>query len=79
MASKGIRVKQQFCFKERRKRVSGYEGIPGYDELNELHGSMNAWQEYMRRRAGNDTVCILYNEIMPIHPGVFQIIYTSCR
>ena len=67
---KGIRVKEQFCLKEHRKRVSGYEGIPGYDELQKLHGSLNAWQEYMRRRAGKDRVCISYNEMMSIYPGV---------
>jgi len=74
----GICETEQFCLKERRKRVSGYEGIPGYDELHKLHGSINNWQEYMRRRGGKDRVCISYNEMMSVHPGVFQI-YTSCR
>jgi len=37
-----------------------------------------ARQECMRPRAGQDRVCILYNEMMSIYPGVSEI-YTSCR
>jgi len=75
---KGIREKDMFCLKECRKWVSGYERIPCYNELHKLHGYINAWQEYMRQRAGRDRVCISYNEMMSIHPGIFEI-YTSCR
>jgi len=74
---KGIREKKQSWLKECRKRVSGYNGIPGHDELHKLHGSPNARQEYMRRRAGKDGVCISYHEMMSIHPRIFEI-YTSC-
>jgi len=74
---KGIREKDRFWLKEYRKRVRGYEGIPGHDELHKLRGSMNAWQECMGPRAGKDRVCISYNEMMSIYPGVCQI-YTPC-
>jgi len=39
---KGILEKEWFRFEERRKRVRGYEGIPGHDEPHKLRGSMNA-------------------------------------
>jgi len=60
---------------ERRKRASVYQGIPGHDVLHKLHGSMNAWQEYMRQWAGKDRVCMSYNELMSIHPGIFRNTY----
>jgi len=41
---KGIGEKEWFWLKERRKRVRGYEGIPGHDEPHKLCGSMKAWQ-----------------------------------
>jgi len=73
-----ILQKERFCLGERRKRVRGYEGIPGHDEPHKLRGSMKAPQECVKPRAGKDWVCILYNEMMSIYPGVYQI-YTPCR
>jgi len=75
---KVILQKERFCLGERRKRVRGYEGIPGHDEPHKLCGSMKAPQECVKPRAGKDWVCILYNEMMSIYPGVYQI-YTPCR
>jgi hypothetical protein len=37
-----------------------------------------AWQQCIRPRAGQDRVCISYNEMMSIYPGVSKI-YTACR
>jgi len=51
---KGILEKERFLLEERRKRVRGYAGIPGHDELHKLRGSMNAWKECMR----NHTNCV---------------------
>jgi len=75
------------------KRVRGYERIPHHDEQLQLRGSMNALQEWVknhtkcvnpsmlsrsvRRRAGNDRVCIWYNVMLSIYPKVSQI-YTLC-
>jgi len=92
---KGIRDKERLLLEERRKRVRGYEGIPGHDEPHKWHGSMNAWQQCVknhtncvdqrklgnsawRPRAGKDRVCISYNDMMSIYPGVSQI-YTRCH
>jgi len=63
---------------EHRKRVRGYEGIPGHDEPHTLRGSTKAQQECRLPSAGKDTVCILFIEMMSIYPGVFQI-YAACR
>jgi hypothetical protein len=51
---KGILEKEQFWLEERRKRVRGYERIPGRDDLHKFRGSMNAWQEFVR----NHTNCV---------------------
>ena len=45
---KRILEKEPFWLEERRKRVRGYDGIPGHDEPHQLRGSINAWQECMR-------------------------------
>jgi len=46
---KGIHEKEWFELAEHRKRVRGYEGIPGHDELHKLRGSTklgkSAWDE----------------------------------
>jgi len=44
----GTLEKERFCLDEQRKRVRGYEGIPGHDEPHKLCVSMNALQECMR-------------------------------
>jgi len=44
----GILEKGRFWFEEHRKRVRGFERIPGHDEPHKLRGSMNAWQECVR-------------------------------
>ena len=43
--TKRIHKKQQFYLEKCRKRVKGYEGIPGHDEPPKLRGSMNVRQE----------------------------------
>jgi hypothetical protein len=75
---KGILEIERFRLEEHRKRVKGYERIPGHDKPHKLRGSMNARQECVRPRAGKDRLCISYNEMMSIYPGVFQI-YTPCH
>ena len=75
---KGILEKEWFWLEERRKRVRGYEGKPGHDEPHKLHRSMKAWQECVRPRAGKDRVCISYNAMMSIYPGVSQIYCPGC-
>jgi len=37
---KGIHEKERFWLEDCRKRVRGYEGIPGHDEPHTLRGSM---------------------------------------
>jgi hypothetical protein len=51
--------------------------IPSHDKPHVLPGSSNARQECMSPRVGKDTVCISYNEMMSIYPGVSKI-YTAC-
>jgi len=75
---KRIVVNKQFWVEERTMWVRGYEVISGHDEPHKLHGSMKAWQECVRPRAGRDTVCILNNAMMSMYSGVSQI-YTPCR
>jgi len=91
---KGLLEMEWFRLEEHRKRVRGYERIPGHDEPHtlrapmnasqecvrnhKLRGSMKARQECVRPRAGKDRVCILYNAVMSIYPGVSQI-YTPRR
>ena len=75
---KGILEKELCRLGERRKWMRGYELISGHDEPHKLGGYMNARQECATPRAGQDRVCISYNETMPIYPGVFQI-YTPCH
>jgi len=48
------------------------------EEPHKLRGSMKAQQECIRQRPGNDSVCILYNEMMSIYPRVCQIYTPSC-
>jgi hypothetical protein len=45
------------------------------EDRHKLRGSR---QECMRPRAGEDGVCISYNEMMSIYPGVSKK-YTACR
>jgi hypothetical protein len=52
--------------------------IPGHDELQKLHPSSKARHVCSGRRAGNDRVYILYNEMMSMYPRSSQI-YTACR
>jgi len=73
----GVRVKERFWLEERRKRVRGYAEIPGHDEPHKLCGSTKTRQECMGPRAGKDTVCVSYIEMMSIYPASFQI-YTAC-
>jgi hypothetical protein len=79
---------------ECRKRVRGYEGIPGHDEPHKfIHlwmvgksawGSTQiawiheAWHLCVWQRAVQNRVCISYNEMMSIHPWVSEI-YNACR
>jgi hypothetical protein len=68
---KGIREKVRFWLEEHRKRVRGYDTIPGREEPRE---STKSRKECMRPRAGKDRVCIsLYGKMMCIYPGVSQI------
>jgi len=56
---KRICGKERYWLKEGRKRVRGYEGIPGREEPHKLHESIKARQECVGPRAGKDRVCIL--------------------
>jgi len=49
-----------------------------HEEQHKLPGSMKAWQECKRPRAGKDRGCISYNKMLSINPGVSQI-NTSCH
>jgi len=73
----GIHDQEWFLLEEFGKRVEEYEGIPGHDKPHKLGRSMNAWQWRVGQRAGKDRVCISYNVMMSIYPGVSQI-YTPC-
>jgi len=64
-------------FKERRKRVKGYQGISGLDQPYKLRGSMKAPQGCVRPRAGKERVGISYNGMMSVYPGISQL-YTPC-
>jgi len=70
--------KEPFWLEERRKRVRGYDGILGHDEPHKMRGSMEAWQGCVGPRSGNERVCIAYNAMMSIYPGVSQV-YTPCH
>jgi len=48
-----------------------------HEDPHQFRGSTKAWQECMGLSAGNDSVCISYNEMMFIHPEVSHI-YTAC-
>jgi hypothetical protein len=41
-------LKERFWLEEHRNWMRGYDRIPGHDEPHKLHGSMNAWEEYVR-------------------------------
>jgi len=76
--AKRLPERERIQFKHHRKRMRRYEGIPGHDEPHMSRGSTKARQECMRPLAGKDRMCIWYNEMKSIYPGVFQI-YTACR
>jgi hypothetical protein len=65
-----------FWLKERRKRVRGYEGIPGHYEPHKLCGSLKSQLGWVRPRSGKGRVCISYNAKMSIYPVVSDI-YTD--
>ena len=67
-----------FWLEERRKRVTGYEGIPGHNEPHKMRESMKARQGCVRPRSGKERVRISYNAMMSIFPGISQI-YTRCH
>jgi len=46
--SKRILEKEWFWLNKHRKRVRGYEGIPGQDEPHKFRGSVNAWHKSVR-------------------------------
>jgi len=50
---KGILETERFRLKERRKRVRGYEGIPGHDEPPKLRGSTSAKCKSVRKPHAN--------------------------
>jgi len=70
--------KEAFRLEECRKRVRGYEGILGHVEQHKLLGSLKARQGCVRPRSVKGRVCISYNVMLSIYPGVCQI-YTRCR
>jgi len=75
---KGICEKEPFGLEEHRKMVRGYEVVPGHDEPRKLRVSMNPQQEGMGPRAGNDKLCISYNEMISIYPVVSQKYTPRC-
>ena len=91
---KGILQTDRFWIEECRKRVRGYDGVPGRDgpqtawiyecfarlreQPHKLRRSVKTRTESMGPRAGKDRGCISYNEMMFIYPGVCQK-YTPCR
>jgi len=74
---KGFGEKERSRLEERRKRVRGYEVVPGHEEPHKLCGSMKAQQDSMGPGAGKDSVCISHNVMMSIYPGVCKI-YPPC-
>jgi len=48
------------------------------EEPYKLRGSMKARQECVGPRAGKDRLCISYNEMMSIYPGVSQMYTPRC-
>jgi hypothetical protein len=73
-----ISYKALSCPKEHRNTVTGYAGIPSHYESLKMRGSLKAQQRCMRPRSGKERVCIAYNAMMSIYPGVSEI-YTACR
>jgi hypothetical protein len=74
----GIPKRAPFWLVERTKTVRGYEAIPSRFDPHNLRVSLKARQGCVRPRSGKRRVCISYNAMMSIYPGVSEI-YTAYR
>lgn len=92
-ASQETHWRDRFLSEEIRKRVIGYDVVPGSDKTHKLSGSLTAHQECFRNasnhthllelivgtRTAKDAECNLYNKMMTMYSGVSQILSPHCR
>jgi hypothetical protein len=72
----GIPKRVPFWLVERTKTVRGYEAITSRFDTYNLSVSLKDRQGCVRPRSGKRRVCISYNAMMSIYPGVSEI-YTA--
>jgi hypothetical protein len=76
--SNRILEKELWWIEEGRRRVKVHEETSVHDGPHKLRGPMIARHGCVSPRAGKECLCISYNVMMSIYPGVTQI-YTLCR